>query len=767
MARLLAALVIGLSLLASLAATPARASTGVWERAWGKDVGGPGVGICIVAASCQGGTSGTNPGEFDTPNGVATDAAGNLYVGDTDQSLVDVFDPSGNFIRAWSSANRSADVAIGQSGNVYITEIDNNRVTEFSPTGTFMVTWGKNVGGSGVNRCDGTLAPCQPGVTGTANGEFGAGVGGLGTDSSGNVYVADTGNNRIQVFDAGGNFQRKWGGPGTDAGQLSSPSDVAVDSAGHVYVSEAGNNRIQQFDTAGAFVRAWGKDVGGASTDVCVPAGGCFAGTVGSKGGQFSQPGSVAADAAAVYVSDGANVRVQKFTSSGGFVRAWGKDVDPAKPGVFGICTAAASCRAGAAGSLGGEMNAQAGVAIGPGGALYLGEPGGNERVQKFAIGAPRLTGITPSSPANQNTPVVHGTGDPSTTVKVFGNSACSGSPLATGSDSALSSTGIPVPVPDDSTTTLFATTTDESSQTSGCSSTSATYVEDSTPPDTVIDSGPAGSTSSTTPTITYHATDSNSTFMCRFDAEAYAPCTGPGNADTPLFPLAAGAHTFDVFATDQAGNPDPTAAHAAFVVAPPLPPPVEGRRVNAIPESGTVLVKLPPAVRKLGRSAAAGFVPLASIGEQIPVGSTLDTSHGTVHLFAAANAAGRVQDGHFSGGLFAIAQGRKNPLTTLSMTGGGLSSCHTKLPPGGAPKQLSAARKARRSLFSNVHGHFSARGHNSVATVRGTQWSMTDTCAGTLTTVQRGTVLVRDLRLRKTRVVKAGHRYLARSLKK
>jgi ferric-dicitrate binding protein FerR (iron transport regulator) len=73
------------------------------------------------------------------------------------------------------------------------------------------------------------------------------------------------------------------------------------------------------------------------------------------------------------------------------------------------------------------------------------------------------------------------------------------------------------------------------------------------------------------------------------------------------------------------------------------------------------------------------------------------------------------------------------------------------------------AAKGKRRSLFTNAHGHFRVRGRHSAATVRGTKFTMTDTCAGTLTQVTKGTVLVRDFGLRKTLTVKAGHSYLAR----
>jgi hypothetical protein len=179
-------------------------------------------------------------------------------------------------------------------------------------------------------------------------------------------------------------------------------------------------------------------------------------------------------------------------------------------------------------------------------------------------------------------------------------------------------------------------------------------------------------------------------------------------------------------------------------------------------------LIKLPRGAKAkafgLSQAAASGFAPLTSAAT-VPVGSTLDTTHGQVRLSTASSTHSHsTQTGHFSRGVFLVQQGRKNPLTTLSMTGGGLHSCHIKLPPGGAGRQAVAARHAKRSLFSNVHGHFRSRGHNSAATVRGTKWTMTDTCAGTLTSVGRGSVLVRDFGLRKNVIVHAGHHYLARA---
>ncbi len=78
-------------------------------------------------------------------------------------------------------------------------------------------------------------------------------------DSSGNVYVADYGNNRIQKFDSNGNFITKWGSQGSGDGQFIQLNDVAVDSSGNVYVADYGNNRIQKFDSNGNFITKWGS----------------------------------------------------------------------------------------------------------------------------------------------------------------------------------------------------------------------------------------------------------------------------------------------------------------------------------------------------------------------------------------------------------------------------------------------------------------------------------------------------------------------------
>lgn len=198
--------------------------------------------------------------------------------------------------------------------------------------------------------------------------------------------------------------------------------------------------------------------------------------------------------------------------------------------------------------------------------------------------------------------------------------------------------------------------------------------------------------------------------------------------------------------ATWQSSGSDPQVR--AIAIGPvAMAPPAIGKTTSAAPVKGTVRVKL---------NGKSKFVPLTG-GTTVPFGSTFDTTKGTVALDTSAGAGKPLQHGEFSGGLFSVRQSAKNPLTTLSMSGGGLTNCKQRLPTGGAPKKPS------RTLFSNVKGHFSTRGRNSAATVRGTKWTMTDTCAGTLTSVKQGTVVVRDFNLKKNKTLKAGERYVAR----
>jgi hypothetical protein len=174
----------------------------------------------------------------------------------------------------------------------------------------------------------------------------------------------------------------------------------------------------------------------------------------------------------------------------------------------------------------------------------------------------------------------------------------------------------------------------------------------------------------------------------------------------------------------------------------------------------GEVLVGIPSRGARASQKGVK-FVPLEQ-ARSIPIGSFLDTTKGTVALTTARNSAGKTQSGRFSAGLFQILQSRKRAakgLTELRMKGSsaGFKDCRAE----GARAALS--RRTVRRLRANAKGRYRTRGRHSAATVRGTTWTVADRCDGTLTTVKRGEVAVRDFRLKKTIVLKAGKSYLAR----
>jgi hypothetical protein len=156
--------------------------------------------------------------------------------------------------------------------------------------------------------------------------------------------------------------------------------------------------------------------------------------------------------------------------------------------------------------------------------------------------------------------------------------------------------------------------------------------------------------------------------------------------------------------------------------------------------------------------------VPLTE-ARQIPIGSFLDTRRGSVRL-TTATTGGRTQNGDFSKGLFQTLQSRRKRsrgLTELRLKGSSFARCTVRA----RGKRASASRLSRRTvrrLRGSARGRFRTSGRHSAATVRGTIWTVSDRCDGTLTTVQRGKVAVRDFRRKKTIVVRAGKRYLARA---
>jgi len=312
----------------------------------------------------------------------------------------------------------------------------------------------------------------------------------------------------------------------------------------------------------------------------------------------------------------------------------------------------------------------------------------------------------------------------------------------------------------------------------------SRTFTVDTAPPETNITAGPSGVIQDPTPSFSFGSGEQGVTFECRLDGGAFFACTSPHTTAE----LADGPHTFEVRAIDAAGNVDPSPAAAfggdarrSFTVERALPPtvlgesftllpPVIGKTFNVEPVSGDVFVSLPAGVARASGSVPGlkgrRFIPLSE-ARQVPIGSLLDTRRGTVRVVSALDRAGKTQAGQFAAGVFQVLQSRKHAakgLTELRLKGSSFAGCTARRGRrSGSGAQVSASRRIRR-LRANARGRFRTRGRHSAATVRGTKWTTTDRCDGTLTQVTRGSVTVRDFRRKKNIVVKAGKRYLARA---
>ena len=237
----------------------------------------------------------------------------------------------------------------------------------------------------------------------------------------------------------------------------------------------------------------------------------------------------------------------------------------------------------------------------------------------------------------------------------------------------------------------------------------------------------------------------------------------------------APGTYMVTITAIDGAGNAGTTSRAVDVAKGTPPDVPTRGVDFNASSVSGTVLVSVP-------KNRPAGFVPSRPVragaikpprgyrqfrplgpNDNIPVGSIIDATKGVSRLTMATNATStETQVARFSQGVFKTEQGKGSALTTAVLLGPG--NFRTACKPSGYLAKKK--KRPRRRLFGSGSGRFRTRGRHSTATVRGTKWVTEDRCDGTLTIVKSGSVTVRDFARRKTIVVKAGHRYLARSRK-
>ena len=211
------------------------------------------VTVCNVAGELlrEFATGGTGDGDIMWPSCIAVNLDANVYISDEALNRISVFSKEGEFLAKWGTRgsgdgefDRPAGIAFDGDGNLLVVDGLNSRVQRWTADGRFLGSWGKR---------------------GTGDGEFNM-PWGIAVDSEDNVYVADWRNDRVQKLDPEGRHLATFGSSGGASGgssggssghgdgELHRPAGVAVDQDGDVYVADWGNERVQVYDSGGDFV---------------------------------------------------------------------------------------------------------------------------------------------------------------------------------------------------------------------------------------------------------------------------------------------------------------------------------------------------------------------------------------------------------------------------------------------------------------------------------------------------------------------------------
>ena len=292
--------------------------------------------ISTVAGTGESGFSGDGgpaiQAQLDTPLGVATDGAGNLYIADYSNDRIRKVDSTGVITTVAGSASSFTsrgngdgglavraqlgspnDVAVDGAGNLYIADRLNPGIRKVDSSGiitTIVGTGERGFGGDGGSAVDALL-------------NYPAGIA---IDRAGNLYIADNVNHRIRKVDSSGVIstvagtgERGFGGDGGPAvqAQLSYPEGVATDGDGNLFIADNLNHRIRKVDSSGTITTVAGTGSFGFGSL------GGFGGDGGPAGdAQLRFPSDVALDSAGnLYIADWGNHRIRvltQFTDSGG-----------------------------------------------------------------------------------------------------------------------------------------------------------------------------------------------------------------------------------------------------------------------------------------------------------------------------------------------------------------------------------------------------------------------------------------------------------------
>lgn len=231
------------------------------------------------------------PGHLNSPQWLALDSKNCLYVVDTGESRISVYDTDGRYLRYWEvnsgDCGGASGIAIDQKDNVIISDSGAESIYRYDTTGAILGSWTLP-----VKDEDGSFSPS-----------------GVAADASGFIYVADQYRNSICKFDPNGLFITSWGEDDSVI-DMSNPQGLAVDKDGNLYATSVYGGSVFVFNTSGRFLDKWGS---------------------GNKqwndNGLFNQPTGVAAGPGGeVYVSDWTGGNIQKFSPDGRRLAKWGQE---------------------------------------------------------------------------------------------------------------------------------------------------------------------------------------------------------------------------------------------------------------------------------------------------------------------------------------------------------------------------------------------------------------------------------------------------------
>jgi uncharacterized protein (TIGR03437 family) len=368
-------------------------------------------------------------GPLTNPYGVAADSSGNLYVADLGNNRIQKIAPNGTVTTVLAQLASPRNVLVDKAGNIYFSEFAGHRVRKIGPDGTVTLVAGTGTAGSNGDGAAANLAQLNYPA-------------GLALDTAGNLYIADSGNNRIRKI-SGGTISTLLGTgspSGASTGSLSTPTSVAIDAAGNLYVADSGNQRIRKLTPSGTIstipvaardlaldasgnllvasqTRVYRLLVSGAVTTIAGNGAYFFAGDGGpATQARLNAPSGVALDAAGnLWIADTGNARI-RLVSSGQINTVAGGSGQLGSPVQIGFDRSAVLFIADAAGfrirelftpqfalfnvagtgapgdggdgvsALSSAINGPSGVAPGPGGVTYFSDTA-NNRVRQAAGG--------------------------------------------------------------------------------------------------------------------------------------------------------------------------------------------------------------------------------------------------------------------------------------------------------------------------------------------------------------------------------------------